>query len=339
MTAVEILMIVSIVMQVGAMIIALFLVGRTKYMALWICCVISLLLLCVERYFQLQEFAGNDVSDMLFAWVGIVVSLSFSICVLCARFLVSHVEDVTIQRRVLENRLLTSVLRTEERSRASFSRELHDGLGPLLSSAKMSLSALQRAELSPKDRAMLQNSTAVIDEAIRSLREISNNLSPHVLNNFGLARGIKNFVDRLGQVYEKPSITFETTLREQRYDSNVEVIIYRVVCELINNSLKHAECSQIRLSLVEESGLLVLDYSDNGKGFVLRDVEYSGMGLSNIRSRVSSLKGKVAITSRPNEGMSVKVRVSVSGAEIPDTTNLEPTNRKKRNRRNGRKNH
>lgn len=332
-------MIVSIVMQVGAMIIALFLVRRTKYMALWICCVISLLLLCVERYFQLQEFAGNDVSDMAFAWVGIVVSLSFSICVLCARFLVSHVEDVTIQRRVLENRLLTSVLRTEERSRASFSRELHDGLGPLLSSAKMSLSALQRAELNPKDRAMLQNSTAAIDEAIRSLREISNNLSPHVLNNFGLARGIKNFVDRVGQVYEKPAITFHTTLREQRYDSNVEVIIYRVVCELINNSLKHAECSQICLSLVEESGLLVLDYSDNGKGFVLRDVEYSGMGLSNIRSRVSSLKGKVTITSRPTEGMSVKVRVSINGAEIADAPNSEATSRKKRNRKNGRKNH
>ena len=339
MTAVEILMIVSIVMQVGAMIIALFLVGRTKYMALWICCVISLLLLCVERYFQLQEFAGIDISDMAFAWVGIVVSLSFSICVLCARFLVSHVEDVTIQRRVLENRLLTSVLRTEERSRASFSRELHDGLGPLLSSAKMSLSALQRAELNPKDRAMLQNSTAAIDEAIRSLREISNNLSPHVLNNFGLARGIKNFVDRVGQVYEKPAITFHTTLREQRYDSNVEVIIYRVVCELINNSLKHAECSQICLSLVEESGLLVLDYSDNGKGFVLRDVEYSGMGLSNIRSRVSSLKGKVTITSRPTEGMSVKVRVSINGAEITDAPNSEATSRKKRNRKNGRKNH
>lgn len=332
-------MIVSIVMQVGAMIIALFLVGRTKYMALWICCVISLLLLCVERYFQLQEFAGIDISDMAFAWVGIVVSLSFSICVLCARFLVSHVEDVTIQRRVLENRLLTSVLRTEERSRASFSRELHDGLGPLLSSAKMSLSALQRAELNPKDRAMLQNSTAAIDEAIRSLREISNNLSPHVLNNFGLARGIKNFVDRVGQVYEKPAITFHTTLREQRYDSNVEVIIYRVVCELINNSLKHAECSQICLSLVEESGLLVLDYSDNGKGFVLRDVEYSGMGLSNIRSRVSSLKGKVTITSRPTEGMSVKVRVSINGAEITDAPNSEATSRKKRNRKNGRKNH
>lgn len=339
MRAVEILMIVSILMQVVAMIIAILLINRTKYMAMWICCILSLTMLCLERYFQLQEFAGNDVSDLVFAWVGIVVSLSFSICVLCARFLVNHVDYVSRERRILEHRLLTAVLRTEERARASFSRELHDGLGPLLSSAKMSLSALQRAELSDKDRTMLQSSTAVIDEAIRSLREISNNLSPLVLNNFGLSQGIKNFVNRLASMQDAP-IRFTTTLGDRRYDSNVEVIIYRVVCELINNSLKHAQCSEIVLSLREESGLLVLDYRDNGKGFVLRDVEDLGMGLSNIRSRISSVRGKFSIHSRPGEGMSVRVSVSVNGSDItPDTSSLEPVYRKKRVRRNGRKDH
>lgn len=340
MRAVEILMIVSILMQIGAMIIAIFLVGKTKYMALWIFCIISLALLSLERYFQLKEFAGNDVSDMVFAWVGIVVSLSFSICVLCARFLVAHVDYVTNQRRILEHRLLTAVLRTEERSRASFSRELHDGLGPLLSSAKMSLSALHHADLNDRDREMLKNSTAVIDEAIRSLREISNNLSPHVLNSFGLARGVKNFVDKVGAMHPIP-ISFTTTLGAERYDSNIEVIIYRVICELINNSLKHAECSEISLSLREDSGLLILDYRDNGKGFILRDVEERGMGLSNIRSRVSSLNGKVYLQSRPGDGMRVKVRVSVNGAEIPhdgrsgdeESGFMEPINEKQKGRK------
>ena len=337
MRAVEILMIVSILMQVGAMIIAIFLVNKTKYMALWICCILSLALLCIERFFQLREFAGHDVSDLAFAWVGIVVSLSFSICVLCARFLVDHVDYVSRERRILEHRLLTAVLRTEERQRASFSRELHDGLGPLLSSAKMSLTALQRADLADKDRVMLQNSTAVIDEAIRSLREISNNLSPHILNNFGLARGVKNFVDRLQPMHSIP-IRFVTTLGEQRYDSNVEVVIYRVICELINNSLKHAQCSEIDISLREASGLLLLDYRDNGKGLVLRDVESRGMGLSNIRSRVSSLKGKFTITSRPGEGMSVKVAVAVNGADITlEDSPLEPMQKPKRKRKHGRK--
>ena len=189
-------------MQSIATVIALLLVNQTKYSALWICCIIGLSMLTVERVLQLMTFGGHEISDLTLAWVGIIVSLSFSIGVVCARFLVRHVDLVTLHRRLLENRLMTAVLRTEERSRASFSRELHDGLGPLLSSAKMSLSALSRADIKDKDRVILQNTAAVIDEAIRSLREISNNLSPHVLNNFGLIRGIKHFVERIAAIHD-----------------------------------------------------------------------------------------------------------------------------------------
>lgn len=338
MRAVEILMIVSIVMQVVAMGIALLLVNRTKFKALWICCIIALVLLSVERFFQLQEFAGREVADLVFAWVGIIVSLSFSICVVCARFLVRHVESVTLQRRILENRLMTAVLRTEERSRASFSRELHDGLGPLLSSAKMSLSALQRANLSDNDRAVLQNSAAVIDEAIRSLREISNNLSPHILSNFGLARGIKQFVDRLGTTRDT-NILFTTTIGEERFDSNIEVILYRVVCELVNNSLKHAKCTDISITLRRDGKHLVVEYRDNGVGFLLRDVENRGMGLSNIRSRISSLNGKIKITSRPNEGMLARVSVATDGSmEGLADADIEELNEVKKNGKRRRKN-
>ena len=155
MSGVEILIIVAIVMQSIATVIALLLVNQTKYSALWICCIIGLSMLTVERVLQLMTFGGHEISDLTLAWVGIIVSLSFSIGVVCARFLVRHVDLVTLHRRLLENRLMTAVLRTEERSRASFSRELHDGLGPLLSSAKMSLSALSRADIKDKDRVIL----------------------------------------------------------------------------------------------------------------------------------------------------------------------------------------
>ena len=233
---------------------------------------------------------------------------------------------------------MTAVLRTEERSRASFSRELHDGLGPLLSSAKMSLSALQRANLSDNDRAVLQNSAAVIDEAIRSLREISNNLSPHILSNFGLARGIKQFVDRLGTTRDT-NILFTTTIGEERFDSNIEVILYRVVCELVNNSLKHAKCTDISITLRRDGKHLVVEYRDNGVGFLLRDVENRGMGLSNIRSRISSLNGKIKITSRPNEGMLARVSVATDGSmEGLADVDIEELNEVKKNGKRRRKN-
>lgn len=306
------MMIVAIVMQVVAVIISLRLIHETKYSALWISCIITLIALCSERTMQLMSLDGYNISDYTYAWIGIVVSLGISLSVVCARLLVNHVERMSHHRRLLENRLLTAVLRTEERSRSSFSRELHDGLGPLLSSAKMSLSSLSKSELNDKERATLQNTVAVIDEAIRSLREISNNLSPHVLNSFGLARGIKNFVDRTAALHDV-KIEFTTPLRDQRFDSNIEVIIYRVICELINNSLKHSSCTTINISLTLNNGRIAVVYSDNGCGFSYKESLNSGMGLSNMKSRISSLGGSLRFNSKPGSGMSAHFEVSENG--------------------------
>ena len=125
MRAVEILMIVSIVLQLLAMVIALLLVNKTKFKALWVCCIIALVLLSVERFLQLRLFAGFEVSDLAFAWVGIVVSLSFSICVVCARFLVNHVDNVNLERRILENRLMTAVSHRQLCTRRSGAGHIH----------------------------------------------------------------------------------------------------------------------------------------------------------------------------------------------------------------------
>ena len=315
MSGVEILMIVAIVMQLVAMVIAIFLVRETKYSALWIACIIGLLALSVERILQLLTFAGSVVSNLTFAWLGILVSVCFSTGVVCARLLVNHVDRMTYHRRLLENHFMTALLRTEERSRVSISRDLHDGLGPLLSSAKMSLSALSRADLSEKDRATLQNTAAVIDEAIRSLRDISNNLSPHVLNSFGLMRGIKNFVDRTASLHDV-KIDFRTSLRAERFDSNIEVIIYRVICELINNSLKHSGCQNINLEIVNVGERLVVDYSDDGCGFSPKDITDQGMGISNIQSRISSLGGKLRLVSSHGAGMSAHFEISTSSSML-----------------------
>ena len=322
-------------MQLVAMVVAMLLIRETKYSVLWISCVIGMLALSVERALQLKMFDGLHVSNLTFAWMGILVSVCFSTGVVCARLLVNHVDRVTYHRRLLENRLMTAVIRTEERSRATISRELHDGLGPLLSSAKMSLSALSRAELNERERETLLSTAAVIDEAIRSLRDISNNLSPHVLNNFGLMRGIKNFVDRTRSLHNV-DIEFRTSLRDERYDSNIEVIVYRVICELINNSLKHSGCTKINLSLKHHNDRLTLDYSDNGCGFQPNEVSDSGMGLSNIRSRVQSLGGKLRLVSSKGEGMSAHINISTT------TTKLQMSKRDLRRlkikERNGEKN-
>ena len=184
----------------------------------------------------------------------------------------------------------------------------------------MSLTALSREEHNAEQREIIANTTYVIDEAIRSLREISNNLSPHVLNDFGLARGVQNFIDKSAAMHDV-KIRFTTNLRGERYDTDIEVILYRVICELINNSLKHAACTEVNLSLSQNGPELALDYSDNGRGFNPQAMMDCGMGLSNIASRINSLGGTFDITSSKGKGMRAAIRVNTQQEPAPAKRN------------------
>ena len=305
------LLILSILIQSVATVYALRLVRTTKYNSVWILFIVGFSLLSVERLVQLLIATGQYVPRWWFAYLGIVISVCLSIGVMYAHKLFKYIDRLNRQRTLLNKRILTAVLRTEEKARSRFSKELHDGLGPLLSSAKMSLTALSRDGQSAEQREIIDNTTYVIDEATRSLREISNNLSPHVLNDFGLARGVQHFIDRSAAMHDV-KIRFTTNLRTERYDSDIEVILYRVICELINNSLKHAACKTINLSLSQNGPELTLDYSDDGRGFNPRAMMDCGMGLSNISSRINSLGGTFDIQSSKGKGMRAAIRINTA---------------------------
>ena len=307
---ITILLILSIVVQTLATAYALRLVRATKYNSVWILFIVGFSLLTIERLVQLLMDLGVEVVPRWwFGYLGVTVSVCLSIGVMYAHKLFRYIDRLNHQRTLLNKRILTAVLRTEEKARSRFSKELHDGLGPLLSSAKMSLTALSRDEHNAEQREIIDNTTYVIEEAIRSLREISNNLSPHVLNDFGLARGVQNFIDKSVAMHDV-KIRFTTNLRSERYDTDVEVILYRVICELINNSLKHSGCTAINLSLSQNGPELTLDYSDNGRGFNPQAMMDCGMGLSNISSRINSLGGSCSITSSKGKGMQAAIRVN-----------------------------
>ena len=321
---IKILLVISIIVQTLATAYALRLVRATKYNSVWILFIVGFSLLSVERFVQLLMAGGHYVPRWWFGYLGIVVSVCLSIGVMYAHKLFKYIDRLNRQRQLLNKRILTAVLRTEEKARSRFSKELHDGLGPLLSSARMSLSALSREERSADQREIIDNTTYVIDEAIRSLREISNNLSPHVLNDFGLARGVQNFIDKSAAMHDA-KIRFTTNLRTERYDTDIEVILYRVICELINNSLKHAACTSINLSLSQYGSELALEFTDDGRGFNPQAMMDCGMGLSNISSRINSLGGTFGISSAKGKGMRAAIRVN---------TQQEPAlpKRKRRNR-------
>lgn len=314
--ALNIVVAIALLLQMVAIIYAIRLVKRTKYNAIWILCIIGFVLIAVERYFELLSVNGEQVQLYISIALGIGVSVCVSFAVLFAHRLVSYLERVDRQRALFNRRIMSAVLRAEEHSRLNFSKELHDGLGPLLSSAKMSLSALSREGLTEEQRdSIVSNTTYVLEEALRSVREISNNLSPQVLLDFGVAQAVRNFVSRLSALNDV-EMHFNTTLSTERFNGDVEVIIYRVICELINNSLKHSGCTSISLTLDYDQSVITLRYADNGRGFDPQAMLYCGMGLSNISSRVSSLGGNFTIDSTRGEGMNAIITVQVNS--LPD---------------------
>ena len=298
-----IVLILIMVVQLCAAIYAAYLIRRTKYSIIWWLCIVGFIVSIGQHVMFICSGHGYGMSSELYTALDLFVSLSVVVAVIFAHKLVNHVELLNYQRSLFSKRILSAVLRAEERSRTTFAKELHDGMGPLLSSAKMSLSAISVENMSEEQQQILRNTRFLIDEAIRSVREISNSVSPQVLSDFGLAHGIRNFLSKISSL-NVVNMAFNTNLDKERFDGDTEVVIYRVVCELINNSLKHSGCTEIEISLMLNGTKLSLEYRDNGCGFNFDEVSSNGMGLSNITSRIDSLNGSIEISSHKGEGMS-----------------------------------
>ena len=310
----KILLIITIILQIFAAFIAIRMTKVTKFNSAWILLTIALSLMVVQ---QLAEFI-NNVGEVLpkdfMVWVGVITSLCFAIGVFYIRKIIYYIAHMEQKRILTEKRTLNTIISTEEKERRRFSKDLHDGLGPLLSSVKMSVSALSKMNIDNSQKEIIENADYVIEEAIKSLKEISNNLSPHILNNFGVARAVNNFINKLTlPPYLK--IRFDSNIRGTRYSNNIEAILYRVICELVNNAIKHADPSQIDISLNQTGSEISLVVEDNGKGFdtaILEEGNKQGMGLSNISSRISSLKGTMNIESISGKGTKVSINININ---------------------------
>ena len=118
------------------------------------------------------------------------------------------------EKKELEKELLHAIIQAEERERKRFAKDLHDGLGPILSTIKMSLTTIERREYDETSRSILRNADSAIDEAIKSIREISSNLSPHILENFGLRKAIRNFINKIN-LTDEIQIDFSSNINDE----------------------------------------------------------------------------------------------------------------------------
>jgi len=198
------------------------------------------------------------------------------------------------KRQEFERHVLNAIIKTEEKERSRFSRDLHDTIGPLLSGMKLYLSTLEKTKSEERKKKVFSLSNEAINEAIASIREICNNLSPQTLSDYGLISALKGFIQRLNA-----SHLIKATINSidwiTRVDQEIELALYRIITELINNTLKHSEATKIDILLEHKQRNINLIYRDNGKG--MKDLHLksksTGMGLSNIQSRLKSVDGKI----------------------------------------------
>ena len=309
-------LIISIVLQIVATIVVISLIKVTRFNVSWILLSIGFIFMAIRRLIEFLPFTGFELSRFVISinnWLGILISVLIVVGVFYIKKIFKELQKAEEARLIMEKRVLNAVINTEESERKRFAKDLHDGLGPLLSSVKMSFSAVTVSPEKKDQRAILESAKQAINEAISSLKEISNNLSPHILDNFGLASAIRSFTNKIDQT-GKIKIEFRSNIHEKRYPGNTEVILYRAICELINNTLKHSKAKKILISLDEEDGKLKVLYQDDGKGFDYNQVllnETGGMGLPNIRSRINSINGNFAVDSLPGEGVVVTIEVGV----------------------------
>lgn len=220
-------------------------------------------------------------------------------------------EDMT-EKKEAAKFMIDKIIETEERERLRYSNELHDGLGPIISTIKLYFQLLNENDDAVQKKMIIAKAETCIDEAIQSLKEISHNLSPNVVNNFGLVAGIHSFINRLRetQVFK---IDFNTDL-EGRLERNVEVTLYRIVTEMINNTYKYASASRVAIDLYYSAtnNLVTLVYKDDGKGF---DVDKTllkgrGLGISSIHQRVKAMNGNTLLKSTPGKGVYLLVELN-----------------------------
>ena len=196
--------------------------------------------------------------------------------------------DITHNKK-LEREALSAVMETEERERKRFSEDLHDGLGPQLSTLKLYINQMNTGNNTEEEkRELLKAINSLIDEAITTTRNIANNILPGSISDNGLWPALVSFCDKLEQT---GTMKFHL---ENAYDldlrKNVESNIYRIIIELINNTIKHARASIINISIKSDEKKLYLVYSDNGIG--MKSDASDGMGLINIKNRSAALNGQ-----------------------------------------------
>ncbi len=263
-----------------------------------------------EQKLRIAEFE-NSVRSRNYL-IGAIASLGFFIALAFILWRRKNIHKQKLQQERIDNlqqkmeiERLNATIDGEEKERARIARELHDGIGALLTGAKMNFELVKKNNHYENNPDFIEG-IKLLEETAAGLRETAQNIMPEILMQEGLSNAVKSFCERMtgkgGTI-----ITFQTLGEEKDKNPNFDLPVYRVIQELIHNIRKHAKAATALVQMnFHEDGGLDITVEDDGIGMTEGSIKNTnGMGLNNIKERVRQLGGRIDINSSPGKGTSV----------------------------------
>ena len=219
-------------------------------------------------------------------------------------------EKLLTQINLHEQELLKTKLEIQEQTLNNISAEIHDNIGQTLSFIKLNINTIDLYAPDAAQKKLLESKT-LLSKVIQDLRDLAKTFNTDFISKTGLAKGLDQQL-----LFLKKTDLYETILsvngEEVKYESHRELVIFRIVQELLNNVVKHAEASEIKITMDYLSDKLKITIQDNGKGFDIQQQQLTGnkgLGLSNIHNRIRLIKGQVFYESKPGKGTNVIIEL------------------------------
>jgi two-component system NarL family sensor kinase len=258
----------------------------------------------------ISEIKHQQYQSERIAWISLVTLGIVILFYLYKRYKQKQIQEFSKKMLQQKELYLKAIVETQEDERKRIAKDLHDGIGQTLSGIKLSLVNIVSHMPEAMEKDKLSELSQVVDAACIDVRSISHQMMPRLLQEEGLIPSIADMLDKSFRL-SKIQYNFEHFGMESRVKENIEISVYRICQELINNIIKHSEASQVNVQLFRNGKMLVLLVEDNGKGFMFDKQKSTGIGLMNISSRVETVHGEFNLEPSPHSGTLATIRIPI----------------------------
>ena len=242
--------------------------------------------------------------QVLYATILFALLITIVIVVFIVSILRYHRRYVRLQKE----RMFAEIT-MQENERRRIANDLHDSIGPMLSSVKLNINSIEVKDTI--DEQIVQKAGKHLDDIIRNMRQISHNLLPNTLERRGLIEALKEFTDSIND--SKHIKVHLQLVHELSIGKEKEIHLFRIIQEIVQNTLKHARAKNLQIGIGQENDHVLILTMDDGVGFDIDNVKDKsmGLGMKSLETRTEILNGKLVLESRPGKGTNYFIKIPI----------------------------